>query len=161
MHSGCVSLPAVLPTVDHRPETLYVTTEVNTLHVDGLACIPGLTQALYKLHPQPPNSVPRSPTSLQWWAWWIHARLPGARLGFTMLTTASEKSIAIDMLHKTPFQYCVRPSTTYFTIESLRVRLCVVKMSWMLSKNYTTYEIFNTTNDKNLHNIWQNIRQRI
>jgi len=63
IHSGPVALPAVLPKVHHRPETLYVPTEVNTLQVDGLARIPGLTQALYKSHPQPPNSVPRPPTS--------------------------------------------------------------------------------------------------
>jgi len=29
----------------------------------------------------------------------------------------------------------------------------VVQMSYMLSKNYTTYEIFYTTYDKNLHKI--------
>ena len=44
----------VLPKVQHRPETLYVPTEVNTLQVDGLARISGLTQALHKLHLQPP-----------------------------------------------------------------------------------------------------------
>ena len=33
--------------VHHRPETLYVPTEVNPLQVDGLARIPGLLQALY------------------------------------------------------------------------------------------------------------------
>jgi len=31
---------------------------VNTLQVDGLARISGLTTALYKAHPQPPNGVP-------------------------------------------------------------------------------------------------------
>jgi len=31
---------------------------VNTLQVDGLARISGLTPALYKAHPQPPNGVP-------------------------------------------------------------------------------------------------------
>jgi len=30
IHSGCVSLSAVLPKVHHRPEPLYVPTEVNT-----------------------------------------------------------------------------------------------------------------------------------
>jgi len=65
IHSDRVALPqaAVLLKVHHRPETLYVPTEVNTLQVDGLARIPGLTQALYKSHSQPPNSVQRSPTS--------------------------------------------------------------------------------------------------
>jgi len=47
-HPGRVALPAVLPRVHHRPELLYVPTEVNTLHVDGLACNPGLTQPLYR-----------------------------------------------------------------------------------------------------------------
>ena len=47
--SGSVALPAVLPKVHHRLEPLYVSSEVNTLQVDGLACIPGLTQALFKL----------------------------------------------------------------------------------------------------------------
>jgi len=63
IHSGRVALPAVLPKVHRRPETLYVPTLVNTLQVDGLARIPGLTQALYKSHPLPPNSGPRSPAS--------------------------------------------------------------------------------------------------
>jgi len=63
MHSDRVALPPVLPKVQHRPETLNVPTEVNTLQVDGLARMPGLMQALYKSRPQPPNSVPRSPTS--------------------------------------------------------------------------------------------------
>ena len=40
------ALPAVLPNAHHRPESLYVPTEVNTLRVDGLARISGLTQAL-------------------------------------------------------------------------------------------------------------------
>ena len=44
-------------------EKLYVPTEVNTLQVDRLARISGLTHAPYKSHPQPLNSVPRSPTS--------------------------------------------------------------------------------------------------
>ena len=43
MHSGSVTVPTVLTKVTHRPETLYVPSEVNTLHVDGLARIPGLT----------------------------------------------------------------------------------------------------------------------
>jgi len=34
------------------------------LQFDGLARIPGLTQAQYKTHPQSPNSVPRSLTSV-------------------------------------------------------------------------------------------------
>jgi len=63
IHSGRIILPAVLPKVHHRPEPLYVPTEVNARQVDGLARIPGLTQALYKWHPQPPNSVLRPPTS--------------------------------------------------------------------------------------------------
>jgi len=58
IHRDRVATPAVLPKVQHSPETLCVPTEVNTLRVDGLAHIPGLTQALYKSHPQPPNSVP-------------------------------------------------------------------------------------------------------
>ena len=47
--SGSVALSTVLPKVHHRLEPLYVPSEVNTLQVDGLARIPGLTQALYKL----------------------------------------------------------------------------------------------------------------
>jgi len=46
IHSDHVALPAVLPKVHHRPEPLYVPTEVHTLSVDGLARIPGLMQAL-------------------------------------------------------------------------------------------------------------------
>ena len=46
--SSRVALPAVLPKVHHRPEPLYVATEVNTRQVDGLARIPGLTQAPYR-----------------------------------------------------------------------------------------------------------------
>ena len=46
IQSGRVALPAVLPKVHHRPEPLYVPIEVNTLQVDGLARISGLTQAL-------------------------------------------------------------------------------------------------------------------
>jgi len=53
----------VLSQVHHRPETLYMPTQVNTLQVDVLARISRLTQALYKSHPQPPNSVPTSPIS--------------------------------------------------------------------------------------------------
>ena len=34
-------------------------TMINTLQVDGLARISGLTPALHKAHPQPPNSVPQ------------------------------------------------------------------------------------------------------
>jgi len=56
IHSGRVALPAVLPKVHHRPETLYVPKEVNTPQVDGLARFFGLTQAPYKSHPQPPES---------------------------------------------------------------------------------------------------------
>ena len=44
----------VLPKVEHGLETLDVPTEVNTLHLDGLARISGLLQAPYKSHPQPP-----------------------------------------------------------------------------------------------------------
>ena len=51
------------PYLASRPVTIYVPTEVNTPPVDELACIPRLRQALYHLHLQPPNSVPRSPTS--------------------------------------------------------------------------------------------------
>jgi len=36
IHLGCVALPAVLSKVRHRPETLYVPTEVHTLQVEGL-----------------------------------------------------------------------------------------------------------------------------
>jgi len=46
IHSGRVLLPAVLPKVHHRPETLYVPTEVNSPQFDGLARTPGLMQAL-------------------------------------------------------------------------------------------------------------------
>ena len=63
IHSGHVALPAVLPKVHHRPEPLYGPSVVNTRQVDGLARISGLTQAPYKSHPQPLNSVPRSLTS--------------------------------------------------------------------------------------------------
>ena len=63
IHSGRVALPAVLPKIHRRPEPLYVPTQVNTLKVDGLARIPELTRALYKSHPEPPNSGPRSPAS--------------------------------------------------------------------------------------------------
>ena len=49
--------------VHHCPEPLYVPSEVNPLHVEELARIPGLTQVLYRSHPQPPYSVPRSPSS--------------------------------------------------------------------------------------------------
>jgi len=64
IHSGRVPLPAVLPKVQqHRSETLYVPTEIKTPQVDGLVRTSGLTQALHKLHPQPSDSVPRSPTS--------------------------------------------------------------------------------------------------
>jgi len=66
---------------------------------------------------------------------------------------ASEKFIAIDMLHKTPCKCCVRPYTTYFNIESLRVRLYVVQKSYMLFIHCITYKIFHTTYDKNLRNI--------
>jgi len=48
IHSGNVALPAVLPKVHLHPESLYVPTEVKTLQVDGLALIPGLTQAPYR-----------------------------------------------------------------------------------------------------------------
>ena len=65
IHSGHVALPEVLPKVHRHPEQLYEPSEVNTRQVDGLARIPGLTQAPYKSHPQPPNSVPRSPTTLR------------------------------------------------------------------------------------------------
>ena len=40
---------------------------VNTLQVDRLARIPGLTPAPYKMHPQPPNSVPS-------WIWKFHEK---------------------------------------------------------------------------------------
>ena len=40
---GRVTHPAVQPKVYHCLETLYIPTEVNTLQVDGLARIPGLT----------------------------------------------------------------------------------------------------------------------
>jgi len=50
------TLPAVQPKIHHRPEPLYRLSEVNTLQVDWLACIPGFTQALYKLNPQPQNA---------------------------------------------------------------------------------------------------------
>jgi len=46
-----VVTPSVLPKVHRRPETLYVPTEVNTPQVDGLARTSGLTEVLYKLHP--------------------------------------------------------------------------------------------------------------
>jgi len=39
IHSGRVALPAVLPKVHHRPEPLYVPTDVNTLQVDGFASL--------------------------------------------------------------------------------------------------------------------------
>jgi len=58
IHSDSVALPAVLPNVDHSPEPLYVQSEVTARQVDGLARISGLMQALYKTHPQPPNSAP-------------------------------------------------------------------------------------------------------
>jgi len=61
---------------------------------------------------------------------------------YTYTYISLEQSIAIDMLRKTPFKCCGRPYTTYFNIESLRVRLYVVQTLHMLSKNYTTYEIF-------------------
>jgi len=48
LRSGSVALPVVLPTVHHRQEPLDVPTKVNTLQVDGLARIPGLTQAPYR-----------------------------------------------------------------------------------------------------------------
>jgi len=35
------------------------------------------------------------------------------------------------------------------------MRLYVVQKSYMLFKKYTTYEIFYTTYDKKLHNIWE------
>ena len=63
IHSGRLALPAVLPKVHHHPEVLYVPTEVNTRQVDGLARIPGLTEAPYKSHPQPPKNVQRFFTS--------------------------------------------------------------------------------------------------
>ena len=40
----------------HKPRTCQ--SMINTLQVDGLACIPGLTPAPYKAHPQPPKGVP-------------------------------------------------------------------------------------------------------
>jgi len=58
-HSDCVVLLAVLPKVHHRPEPLFPPTEVKTAHFDGLARIPGLTQAPYKSHPQPMTSESR------------------------------------------------------------------------------------------------------
>ena len=48
IHSGRVTLPAVLPKVHHRPEPLYVPTEVYTLQVDRLDRLPGFTQAPYR-----------------------------------------------------------------------------------------------------------------
>jgi len=45
IHLGRVAVPAVLPKVHHGLETLYVSTEVHTPHVDGLVRISGLTQA--------------------------------------------------------------------------------------------------------------------
>jgi len=42
IHLSRVALPAVLPKVHHRPETLYVLNKVNTLQVAGLARISGL-----------------------------------------------------------------------------------------------------------------------
>jgi len=46
-----VALPAVLPKVHHRPEPLYVPSEVNTRQVDGLVRIPELMQVLYRRIP--------------------------------------------------------------------------------------------------------------
>ena len=48
VHSGSVALPVFLPNVHHRPEPLYVPSEVNTRQVDGLVRIPGPTQAPYR-----------------------------------------------------------------------------------------------------------------
>ena len=53
---------------------------------------------------------------------------------------SSEKSIAIDMLHMSPLKCCVRPYTTYFNIEDLRVCIYVVQKSYMLFNHYTTYK---------------------
>jgi len=46
-----------VPKTEVQP--MYVPTEVNVLQVDGLVRISGFTQAQYKVHPQPPNIVPR------------------------------------------------------------------------------------------------------
>ena len=43
----------------HKPRTCQ--SMANTLQVDGLAHITGLTQAPYKTHPQPPNWPPPTP----------------------------------------------------------------------------------------------------
>ena len=49
--SQTAQLPlTVLPKVQHRPETLYVPTELDALQVEGLARTCGLTQALDKCH---------------------------------------------------------------------------------------------------------------
>ena len=46
----------------YRPHTCQ--SMVNTLQVDGLARISGLTPALYKRHPEPPKGIP---PCLVWW----------------------------------------------------------------------------------------------
>ena len=43
----------------YKPRTCQ--SMLNTLQVDGLARTPGLTPALYKVHPQPTNGVPPCP----------------------------------------------------------------------------------------------------
>jgi len=50
IHSGSVALPAVLPKIHHRQETLYVPSEVNTRQVDGLTRIPCTSPRMEKSH---------------------------------------------------------------------------------------------------------------